>query len=367
MGARRSAQEITAVVVNCNGGDAVLRTIASLLGQRGVRMRIVVVDDGSTDGSAEAIERRHPGALVHREPRNTQQVNRLRNIGIACADTDKVLVTDNDIVFDPNCAAEMLRAMGTDPAVAACIPRMMYADDPAVIYMAGGRIHYVGATIAPHRHERYDGRTEPEEAIGGGIALYDRRKLAAVGGFDEGYALAWGDDAELHQRLLLAGFKTLLVPTAACLHHYKRFDRSRHYRARGQVSNRWRYLLSHYEARTLLLTAPALLLYELLQAGFLTAKRLPHLYLLGTLDALRALPRTLRRRREVQALRRVPDRELLFAGDLYVRPEHGTRLPLLRAGVAAASGAFALYWRLVRPGLARSVRRPAARLVDRKA
>ena len=356
---------VSVVVVNYNGARTVLDTIDSLLRQRGVEVSIVVVDDGSTDGSPEAIARQFPDVEIRRELRNTKNVNRLRNIGLARAAVDKVLVTDNDIVFEPDCLAELIRAMGADSRVALCLPRMMYAEAPDTVYMAGGRVHYAGATIAPHRHEPFYGLTAPRPAIGVGIVLLDRRKLAVVGGFDEGYRLAWGDDVELHQRLLLAGFRCLYVPTAVCLHEYKPFDGTRAYRARGQVGNRWRYLLTHYEARTLLLIAPALALYEAVQAIFLTLKRMPHLYVAGTLDAIVTLPSSLQRRREIQALRRVPDKDVLFAGPLYVRPEHSNGHGTAMRAVAMLSAVLAAYWRLVRPLLSSGERERRGRLSER--
>ena len=343
------SREIAVVVVNYNGAATVLDTLASIFAQEGVHPRVIVVDDGSTDGSPDAVEQRFPQVRIHREPRNTKDVNRLRNIGIARAETDKVIVADNDVQFDPRCFTELIGAMEADGRVGMCIPRMMYAQDPQTIYMAGGRIHYAGATIAPNRHLPFDGRFEPRPAIGGGIALFDKEKLARVGLFDEDYQLAWGDDIELHQRLLLAGFKSLYVPAAVCLHDYKPFDDTRSYRARGQVCNRWRYILSYYEARTLLLTAPALILYEVTQALFLTAKGLPHLYVEGTLDAIAGLRKTLRRRRDVQALRKVPDKDVLFAGALYVRPEHAAGRQTAAKAVEALSRVLEIYWRMIQP------------------
>lgn len=360
-----AAKAISVVVVNYNGAATVLETLESIFRQQGVRPRVVVVDDGSTDGSPEAIAERFPQVEIHRESRNTKDVNRLRNMGLARAENDKVIVADNDVGFDPTCFAELLAAMDTDGKVAMCIPRMMYAQDPETIYMAGGRIHYAGATIAPNRHLPFDGRTEPRPAIGGGIALFDKPKLARVGVFDEAYRLAWGDDIELHQRLLLAGYKSLYVPTAVCLHDYKRFDGTRNYRARGQVCNRWRYMLTHYEARTLLVIAPALMMYELTQAVFLTMKGLPHLYLRGTLDALIGLPSTLRRRRNIQALRKVPDREVLFAGALYVRPEHSAGRHAAVKAVEALSRALEVYWRLAQPLLSGARRDVAGAVPER--
>lgn len=343
------AEAISVVVVNFNGATTLPDTLESIFAQQGVAPSVIVVDDGSTDGSVDIVAERYPDVSIIREPRNTKNVNRLRNLGLARAETAKVVVADNDVQFDPRCLAELLAAMDSDPLVGMCIPRMMYSQDPETVYMAGGKMHYIGATIAPSRHQPFDGVTEPCARVGGGIALFDKSKLAKVGVFDEEYRLAWGDDIELHQRLLLAGFRSLYVPTAVCLHDYKPFDGSRRYRARGQVCNRWRYMLTHYELRTLLLIAPALVLYELTQAVFLTMKGLPHLYLGGTLDALFGLPSTLRRRREVQKLRAVPDREVLFADKLYVRPEHSGGARAAAKSLRILSRTLGAYWRTIAP------------------
>lgn len=346
---------ITAVIVNFNGIGTVLDTIRSLLSMRGVEWEVIVLDDGSTDGSPDAIRREFPQVRVEQEPRNTREVNRLRSAGLALAGTRHVLLTDNDVVFDADCARRLLAVMDADPTVAACFPRLMCLDDPARVYQAGGLIHYVGATIAAHRGSAdYASDGKPEPAVGGGIALLDMRMLERVGAFDEDYELAWGDDGELHQRLLLAGHKCLLVPDAIGYHEPKTFGRDRYYRARGQVRNRWRFIATHYSARTLALIAPALAAYEALQAGFFLLRRVPHLYILGTLDALRDVPANIRRRKAIQALRAVPDKSILFAGPIYIRSDHnaGGGAALVPSVMRAISWLFSAYWSLIQPLLA---------------
>ncbi|QXD16202.1 glycosyltransferase [Rhodocaloribacter litoris] len=347
-------RELSVVIVNYNGRSTLLETIRSLQGQEGVRPHIVVVDDGSSDGSVEMVRAAFPEVRIHREPRNTRQVNRLRNLGLNLAHTDRVFLTDNDVVFEPDALLRLLEVMEVDDRVAICIPRLMYLEEPARVYQAGTRVHYCGATEAMGR-DRIAGQLEnrPRVAIGGGIALIDRKKLWEVGGFDEGYELAWGDDGELHQRFLLAGYLSMVVPAAVGYHEYKPFGRARHYRASGQVYNRWRFITTHYAVRTLLVIAPALVLFEVVQCGFFLMRGIPHLYLKGTWKALRHLPQFVRRRREIQALREVADRDVLSGGPLYVRPAGGGLGRLVAFGVRIVSRLLSYYWRLVRPLLAK--------------
>ena len=345
-------KRLTVAVINYNGMNTVLDTIESIYGIEGFRADVLVVDDGSTDGSAEAIRRAYPDIPVHKEAENTRAVNRLRNMALGLADTRYVLLTDNDVMFDSRCAVEMLRVMESDEEVAACLPRLMYSDDPSRVCFDGTKIHYLAATIAPTRDLHIEHTEErPTPAVGGGIALFDRDKLELVGGFDEVFELAWGDDAELHQRLLLAGYKCLYVPSAVGYHEFKPFDETRHYRARGQVRNRWHYMLTHYRWRTMLLIAPALILFEIAQAAFYTLKGFPLLYFRGIVDALRQLSSSMERRRVVQNLRTVPDRDLLSAGPLYIRPAGGYTGIVTSVAVKGLSIFFSAYWRLVRPAL----------------
>src|SRR5690606_11594299 len=82
-------KDVAVVVVNYNGADTVLDTLESVFAQQDVTPRVTVVDDGSIDGSPDAIAQRFPQVQIHREPRNTKDVNRLRNIGVARAVGDK--------------------------------------------------------------------------------------------------------------------------------------------------------------------------------------------------------------------------------------------------------------------------------------
>lgn len=342
--------EVTAVVINYNGGALVLDAIESILNQKGVSTHVIVVDDGSTDGSPEEIEETFAKVEVCREEKNTRQVNRLRNKGLRLAETEKVFLTDNDVILAPSCIAELARVMESEKSVGACIPRLNYLNERSRIYQQGGDIHYVGTTIAPDRDTSVKNvSTSPEIAVGGGIALFDTEKVRQMGGFDEDYELAWGDDGELHQRLLLAGYKCMSVPSAVGFHEFESFDETRHYRARGQIYNRWRFMLSYYSTRTLFLTAPMLVVYEFVQASYYLLKGIPLLYIKGTLDAIQKLPRILESRKRVQALRTVPDKTLLTAGPIYIRPSEGIMGKFVSAAVATVSMLFSGYWSLIRP------------------
>ena len=165
-----------------------------------------------------------------------------------------------------------------------------------------------------------------------------------VGGFDE-YLVFGREDGELVQRLLIAGHRAFVVPSAVVLHDYTPRALSAGF---YQVRNRWLVMLGLYRLRTLLLLAPALLVHELAMAAFLLAQGEFGTYLRANLAVLRGLPQVRAKRRQVAAFRRVPDSAFLGCGAITVRAEllerHGWRARVKRALDIFYAG----YWRLVR-------------------
>jgi len=341
-------EEISVYIVNFNGRDCVSDTIQSLLNQEGVNVSIEVIDDGSTDGSVELISNRYPGIRIHAEQDNTKEVNRLRTIGINSACADRVFISDNDTTYDRHALLQLSKTMATNTQIAACRPRIMYKSAPDILFAGNGWIHFIGATIAETRDvklENYD--EEPRFGIGGGNVLLNTRIARLVGGFDEDYLLAWNDDGEFFQRLLLAGYQCMYVPMAIAFHEAVPFTASRHYRAMGQVHNRWMYILTHYSLRTILLLIPAFTIYEIAQFLFFVVKGIPNQYFRGNLLVLKNLRLISDKRKRIQKLKKVSDMKLVFAGKLHVSATAKKESKLTKFLIECLSGFLSGYWRLV--------------------
>jgi hypothetical protein len=336
--------------VNYNGRATVLETIRSLYAQAEIKVKIHVFDDNSSDGSPELIKKKFPEIPVYHQARNTGRPNILRNEAIKIGGSGLIFISDNDILYDRYCLRELLRAMEGHDKVAACVPRLMYWHEPDRIYLAGSRVHFLGASVAPNRDEIIARplSQEPSISTGGGILLLDCEKIAqSGGGFDSDYMHGWGEDGEFYQRLMLSGFKSLYVPEAFGLHENKLLKLRKH-RAEGQIYNRWMYIVSHYSFLTLVLLLPAFGIYEVMQFIFMLLKGLVGIYLKGTWKALLHLPLFIEKRRCVQKLRKIQDSQLLIAGDMYVAPsllKENAFLQLLLKGINVL---FDCYWRLVR-------------------
>lgn len=342
------ASNVTIAVSNYNGRQVLPDCLDSIRRLASPPAEILLVDDGSTDGSPAWVREHYPEVRVIELGANTKRLNKVRNRALREAERDLVLLVDNDVVLSPDCLDELLAAMAAMPNAAVCMPRTLYLHDPSLIFQDGQVLHYVGATCAINRNRPLaealaKGDTEPRLNIGWGVQLIDRRKAMEVGLFNENYVMGWGDDGEFNHRMNLAGHFCYHVPAAIVYH--KRVSGARRYY--GSVRNRWRFLLECYQLRTLLLCAPALLVYEVAQAGFLAMKGALRDYLRAGAYIVRNLPGILRERRRVQRLRRVRDAELMGSGNVFVYPEY-LDSPVLAVGLRVLNTMLDLHWRLVR-------------------
>ena len=341
---------ISVVIINYNGKRTVLNTIESLIKQEGILTSIKMIDDFSNDGSYELVKEKYPDLLIVRQAQNTKNLNKLRNLALEISETEKVLITDNDIIFDKNCIYELNKAMEKDKEIATCTPRLMYLDDPNLIYTAGVQFHYIGAAICEQR-ETYLTEYEktPSKNSGTGIMLLNKKLVLNVGGFDDDLiVMAWGDDGELYQRLLSRGLKCLYIPTAFGLHEEKPFSKERFYRAEGQFFNRWVIILTQYSLITLIILFPALFIYEIIEFIFVLLKKMPHLFFKALKRLFKNIPLILKKRKKFQTYKVVPDIQRLDSGKMYVSHSLIENNKLLKLFLNLMNSFFDYYWKIAK-------------------
>lgn len=342
-------QELIEVfIINYNGENIVLSTIQSLLNSVDVRIAITVIDDDSSDNSIELIHKQYPNIPVHKMSFNQRRANVLRNKALEIATSKYVLITDNDLIYDKKCLAEMYNYIRKDESIAACTPRLMYLDKPDKVYVAGTRVHFIGAAIADKRDQIYMDEFElPSINSGSGICLINREIALKCGGFDSKLMQGWGSDGEFYQRLLLAGYKCMYIPTAFALHEAKLNVNDRKFRAVGQTHNRWVFILTHYSLSLILLLLPILLFYEILQIGFITISKMLPEYLMGNILVLRDFRYIISKRKQIQKMRKVSDFDVLFSGTIYIAPSLINKHKFIGRAAKSLSWFLDVYWRLI--------------------
>jgi len=335
---------VTLAVMNYNGAERLPDLFRSIRELNHGPGELMLVDDGSTDGSADAVEREHPDVKVVRMGLNTKVLNKVRNRAFQESTKPLVFIVDNDVILTPACLDELLAVMNSRAFCAACMTRAVYADRPDVIYQDGQILHYVAASPGTNRGKSVsEADTEPRVSIGWGVQLIEKRAAEQVGFFNEEYLLGWGDDGEINHKLNLCGFHCYHVPKSVVLH--KRFESSKRYYA--AVRNRLRFIFEMYYWRTILLAMPAFAVYEISVFAFLLLKGGSRDYFRGWAYFFTHFADILRIRRTIQSRRRLQDREVMGAGDIFVYSDY-VDMRVLALGYKAMNAFLNFYWILIR-------------------
>ncbi len=351
---------VSAVVVNCNGGERVLRALDALTRQRHPLSEILVVDNASTDDSASRIRAGFPLVRIAMLDRNAG-LAAARNLGLESVRTPLVLLVDHDIYVGDAAVEAMARAYAEEQPTVVC-PRIRLLPEADVVQFEGAATHFVGTMILRNGYQAVDAtpaRPSWVDGCPGACMLVDRARVLAAGGFDPLFFF-YLEDLEFSLRLRGRGHRFFCAAGAEVFHERAAGTPGLSYRGAGPYPVRRAYLtmrhrlltvLIHYRLRTLLVLLPALGLYEIASAltaarrGWLGAWARAWLWQLRNLDIIAV------RRRRSQRARTVPDRDLLQGGPPPLAPGF-LRTPAERRLFALVSRAINGYWSLARRWIA---------------
>jgi GT2 family glycosyltransferase len=217
---------LAVIVLNWNGLEdtrALLRTLEHCRAPDGWTVRVMVVDNGSTDGSAAALAHEFPAVQVVALPENLRFAGG-NNEGLRralAAGADAAMLLNNDTEADPQMLERLVLALEQDPTAGAVAPLIFFARPLERIWYAGGTcVPALG--LAAHRGLRtdYTGQYRSVEETGyltGCCLLATREAWEKVGLLDERYYI-YAEDADWCLRARAAGYRLLFVPTARLWH-----------------------------------------------------------------------------------------------------------------------------------------------------
>jgi hypothetical protein len=305
--------DVAVVVPNWNGRRWLERCLAGLAEQTAPAREVIVVDNGSTDGSLELV---HQAALPVRviELGHNTGFAYAANRGVQATAADAVALVNTDIELAPDWIERMAGRLAGDAGLASVACKMVSLDDPTRLYDAGDFLRRDGVCEQRGRFELdrgdYDAPGEVFAACAG-AALYRRDALTAVGCFDE-RLFSYLEDVDLGLRLALTGWRCAYEPVIA-----------RH--AGGGSAWQLDPPAEHWIERNTLLVAfkgfpmgwaPQVAYRQLGWAWHALRERRLRAHLGGALSALRALPgfaadrRRLRESATVSIERAVPARPI---------------------------------------------------------
>jgi len=209
------------IVLNWNGKAHLEGCLLSLGRQTYRDFETIVVDNGSTDGSAEWLEARRDGIRVVALAENRGFAGG-NNAGIASARGEYVVLLNNDTETDPGWLQALSGAVRRHPGAGMFTPKILNFFRRDEIDNTGHVIYRDGLARGRHRLERDDGRFDEEgEALypSGCAGVYRMRMLDEIGLLDETF-FAYGEDVDLGLRARWAGWSCIYVPAAVVYHKY---------------------------------------------------------------------------------------------------------------------------------------------------
>jgi N-acetylglucosaminyl-diphospho-decaprenol L-rhamnosyltransferase len=271
-----------AVVVNYNYGDLLEPCVRSILDETSAGLPdVVVVDNGSTDGSAQRLSAALPGVRVVAAPGNVGYA-RGANLGIAATGAPVVAVLNGDVELAPGVAAAMIAAIEADPRLGAVGPRVLNLDgsvypsarsDPGLFVAAAHAVFGLVWRTNPwtRRYRQLDvdpTRAREVDWVSGAAVWLRREALDDVGGWDERYFM-YMEDVDLCLRLRRAGWRVEYQPSGEVVHVQGASTSQRPYRMIAEHHRSvWRFAGRRYRGwrRPLLVPLAAVLALRCLAA-----------------------------------------------------------------------------------------------------
>jgi len=212
------------IVINWNRRELLRACLDSLARQTHGSFEVVVVDNGSTDGSAALVEE-----IAKSFPVPLRLIANSANLGFCAANNQAILATqtelvallNNDAEAEPQWLEALEQAIRQDEGVGMAASKVLVWEDPARIDKCGHLIYPDGQNRGRGSGQVDRGQFDRAEEVlwpDGCAAMYRRAMLEDVGGFDEDF-FAYADDAELGLRARWAGWRCWYTPDAVVRHH----------------------------------------------------------------------------------------------------------------------------------------------------
>src|SRR3954453_18918367 len=209
--------QLIAVVVNWNGGEDTLASLASLEG-----IPAICVDNGSTDGSDRAVEERFPQVELLRTGANLGFAGG-NNVGIRRAferGADWVLLLNNDAVAEPGLGGAIARGAEARPDAGILACKILFEKGRTLQYAGAKfnpRLGYSGRLAGYGKEDRGNGVLRDVGRADGAALALSRAAYDSVGGLDESLFM-YVEDVELSFRVRRAVFAVVFVPDARVRH-----------------------------------------------------------------------------------------------------------------------------------------------------
>lgn len=311
---RKMKPRVFVIVLNWNGKNIIRQCLDSLEKQT-QKHQVVVVDNGSKDGSVELIEKNYPDVELIKESKNHGFAGGV-NIGIQYAidqGADYIALLNNDAAAEASWLENLVKRI-TQDKLAGIVTCKFMRDDKKRIDSTGDFYTIWGIPGPRGRNQQDKGqyeKAEPVFAASGGASLYRSGMLKKIGLFDERF-FAYIEDVDLSFRAQLAGWKVWYEPKAVAYH---KVSATTSKMAKGFTRYQWgknfhMVYTKNMPGRLYFKYLPLFLTQSFIYSGRSLQRGEYWPYIKGELKFLILLPGILRDRRRIQKSRKISTKQV---------------------------------------------------------
>jgi N-acetylglucosaminyl-diphospho-decaprenol L-rhamnosyltransferase len=274
--------DVSVVIVNCNTRELLYECLSSLeLEGPSISLEIILIDNGSTDGSVELVKERFPDTILQLN-RENEGFARPNNDGMRLARGRFFFLLNSDARITPGSISTLVSFLDARPGVGACGPMLLYPDgrlqrslcDFHTLWthvsdmlfldrLFRGNRFFAGGEMTTYRYD--ESRAQKANSIMGAAVLVRRETVAACGAFDEKLSIYY-NEMDWFKRMRDGGWEVWYVPESRVFHHRGSTAAKVNWNLelhREMYRNVFHYFRKHYGP-------PAVTVYRvLLAAGFL--------------------------------------------------------------------------------------------------
>lgn len=274
----------TVIIPNYNGMEYLDACLQSVYRNTGTQHAVIIVDNGSKDGSLEMAEEKYPWVKVIAFPEN-RGFSEAVNAGIRAAKTPYVFLLNNDTTIAVDCIHQLERQLDKHPKAFSAGARMLMMAHPQLLDGEGDLYSALGWAYAVGKGKKAAGRGHGSRKVFStcaGAALYRREWLEQIGLFDENH-FAYLEDVDVGYRAQLHGWTNITAPEAVVYHAGSATSGARYnpFKVRLSARNNVYLIFKNMPLWQRILNSPFLLAGFLIKYLFFAKKGFGKIYVQG--------------------------------------------------------------------------------------
>jgi len=303
---------VSVVIVTHDSGRFLPGCLESLFRSEYPLRELIIVDNASSDGSIEEMQKRFPNVRVILN-RNNLGYARAANIGITASSGNLVALLNPDTIVDKNWLRELVEATARHPRSAFFQPKIMLLSRPGYVNSAGNMIHLAGFGICRGLGEYDRGQYDSEENVSfasGACVLVRREALDEIGICDDLFFM-YMDDLDLGWRGKIFGWASTYISSSVIYHEWGDAPKVPRNKLFYLETGRLIVLMKNLTFRSILVLSPVLVICEVAVLVNAILNRWFPEKIRSYAYFLKLVSRIMKRKRKLTDRRRLPDRVIL--------------------------------------------------------